>query len=370
MIDINAWLGLKRFRQLPSATRRIVFYSEGTAYWPHLSPVIMALLQEGLPVCYVSSEREDEGLALNMPAFTSFYIGRGAARTLWFLTLEARLVVLTMPGLHTSFLRRSPHVRHYAYIFHAASSLHAYQIDAWDFMDSLLLVGPQQKAEFMALQALRPSLAGKTLFDHGYARIDGLIPSASGFRGVVEHVVIAPTWGQNSLLNHSIEALIQALLDAGYTLTLRPHPHSLRFENSRLHKLRIQFGSQLQWDTRTNIHESLTKADLLVTDISSVMFDFALGLGKPVLRIETPLSWKGCAKTSLTDPAVELTFCEPWNGNVDTRELPHIRERIESITQYWQASAPLQSLREKYCFNPAKAGSAGAAILSSIEATL
>jgi hypothetical protein len=54
-----------RFLALPTDRRRVVVYSEGPAYWPHLGPVLQAMLaRHDTPIAYVSSAADDPGVAL------------------------------------------------------------------------------------------------------------------------------------------------------------------------------------------------------------------------------------------------------------------------------------------------------------------
>ena len=53
-----------RFLQLPTQMRRLTFYSEGKNYWGYLEPLLTELLAlSDVPVCYISSDEDDPGLA-------------------------------------------------------------------------------------------------------------------------------------------------------------------------------------------------------------------------------------------------------------------------------------------------------------------
>ena len=96
------WQDMRRFQALPPEMRRIVFYSEGSAYWVHLEPIIRHLVRDhGRTVCYLSSQETDPGLAQNNPRILPFCIGEGAMRTTLFRFLKAGVMVMTMPDLVT-----------------------------------------------------------------------------------------------------------------------------------------------------------------------------------------------------------------------------------------------------------------------------
>ena len=98
--------GLLSFVQTPRAQRRVVFYSEGPTYWVHLQGLVQALLASGeVPVCYVSSNPADPGLALQH-ANTKLLIDQLGAQ-LVFENLQADVLVMTMPDLDQYQVKRS-----------------------------------------------------------------------------------------------------------------------------------------------------------------------------------------------------------------------------------------------------------------------
>ena len=126
-----------RFSQLPEASRRLCFYSEGKNYWPHLSPVLQAMLaaSDG-PINYVTSDPDDPGLQSGDDRVNGFLIGEGFIRNYFFENLNSQWVVMTMPDLDQYQIKRSKQVKGYVYIHHSLVSHHmVYRPSAFDAFD-------------------------------------------------------------------------------------------------------------------------------------------------------------------------------------------------------------------------------------------
>ena len=117
-------------------------------------------------------------------------------------------------------------------------------------------------------------------------------PGASIRRGPT--VLYAPTWTPHSSLNTIGEAVIAGLIDAGYTVLVKPHENSFdaSYENSGGVDWAARLGALLQDGKGMlvrdgNVSPWLVAADVLVSDHSSVGFEYLL-LDRPLVRIEIP----------------------------------------------------------------------------------
>ncbi|MDC1433616.1 hypothetical protein N8157_03295, partial [Burkholderiales bacterium] len=106
-----------RFMHLPKAQRRLTFYSEGRNYWPHLERLVQEILTTSeIPVCYISSDKDDPGLCIEHPNYRTFNIDEGFVRNWLFENIETDVMVMTMPDLHQYQVKRSKHNVHYVYV--------------------------------------------------------------------------------------------------------------------------------------------------------------------------------------------------------------------------------------------------------------
>ena len=117
----QVWKELQRFETLDSNKSAIVFYAENKASMNHFKTLIFELTENmNLEICYVTSVKDDPMMTTKNQKIKSFYIGDGAARTKFFLTLKSRIVIMDMPDLEKYHIKRSKvYPVHYIYIFHS-----------------------------------------------------------------------------------------------------------------------------------------------------------------------------------------------------------------------------------------------------------
>lgn len=293
--DLQAF---RKFSKLAESDRRIVFYSEGPAYWPHFRSIVECLADErNQPIAYVTSDPNDPGYSAPHSNVSAFCIGTGVFRTMWFQLLKAGILVLTMPDLQNSFLKRSKYPVHYAYVFHSIVSTHMiYRTGAFDHYDSMLCVGPHHEAEIRETESLY-GLAPKELVAHGYGRLDEIIAgraksekSSSDTAGAGS-ILIAPSWGPQGLIESGMAIpLIDTLLAADFKVMLRPHPETLIRAGApytdlvNTHKSHPRFHHEQDVASKASLYGS----DLMVSDWSGAALEYAFGLGKPVLFVDVP----------------------------------------------------------------------------------
>jgi CDP-glycerol glycerophosphotransferase (TagB/SpsB family) len=294
---LRALKGFREFNILDHEDREIVFYSEDSASWVFFEPIIKELLNtHGKNICYLTSSADDPMLASQRKKIKSFYIGRGIVRTYLFLALKAKTMVMTMPDLETYQIKRSKAQKvHYVYVFHGmVSTTMIYRLYAFDHFDALLCVGPYQIKEIRANEELY-QLKPKILVESGYGRLDSIIEEAqshpqSARREGKKKILIAPTWGDNALLETCAFNLVDLLLENGHEVIYRPHPMTLRHRKKLLIKLQYKFleHKNFTYETDVGSQESLHASDILVTDWSGTAIEYAFGLEKPVIFIDLP----------------------------------------------------------------------------------
>ena len=144
------WGELKKFEKLTDKERSIVFYAENEASMNHFRLLISELTEEkNFQICYVTSVKNDPIFSSKNKNVIAFYIGDGTARTKFFLTLKAKILIMDMPDLQTFHIKRSKvYPVHYVYIFHSMFSVHSYlRKGAVDNYDTIFCVGPHQIKE-------------------------------------------------------------------------------------------------------------------------------------------------------------------------------------------------------------------------------
>lgn len=287
------WTSHRRFQKLPARDRNLVFYSETHQDWHHLQPLIDVLIGPlGRTVCHVTSE-PSVPLPPAAPGLHAFRIRSGALCTWLFQMLQADVMVLTMLDLQNFQLKRSLHPVHYCYVFHSMGSTHMVDHEnSYDHYESLLCAGPHHVAEIRRREELA-GLPPKHLFAYGYPRLERLVAAEAARAprpGGPPTVLLAPTWGPQSILPVCGEPLIAALLGAGVRVVLRPHYQTTRLAPRLVEGLLARFGADpgFRHVDRMEESDSLFDSDLLISDWSAMAIEYALGLGRPVLFVDVP----------------------------------------------------------------------------------
>ncbi|HCN45525.1 MAG TPA: CDP-glycerol--glycerophosphate glycerophosphotransferase [Pseudomonas sp.] len=368
------WQGLRAFKRVPRSERKIVFYSEGRGYWSWFEPVFRSLRREhDLPVLYVTSALDDPLLRDSPEGMHTFYVGEGSMRTLFFSTLDADVLLMTMPDLQSFHIKRSPCPVHYVYLHHSMVSTHMiYRAEAFDHFDSILCAGPHHVAETRAReQAL--GLPAKTLVEHGYGRLDGILER--GHAGPLQRggepiqVLVAPTWGVNGLIEqHGIDA-VKPLIDAGLRVILRPHPRTRKFAASKLDEIARQYRDdpRFRLDEDGDGNASLLASDIMLSDWSGAALEFAFGQERPVIFVDVPRKVLNPDYGRLEIEPIEVRIREELGVVVPTERLGDLGEIAQALAnepEQWQAS--LREARQRWIFNNGTSGATAAAYLTSL----
>lgn len=362
--------GFRDFNTLDSEDREIVFYSEDNASWAYFAPIIKELLEtHGKSICYLTSSVDDPILTRQGNEIRSFYIGMGMVRTYLFLTLKASVMVMTMPDLETYQIKRSRAKQvHYVYVFHGmVSTTMIYRLCAFDHFDALLCVGPYQIKEIRANEKLY-KLKPKTLIESGYGRLDSIIEEGRNHPRSVRregkrNILIAPTWGDNALLETCAFDLVDLLLENGYEVTYRPHPMTLRHRKELLMKLQDKFSGHKNFIYETDIgsQESLHVSDILITDWSGTAIEYAFGLEHPVIFIDLP--------RKVNNPDYQKIHLEPFEVSIRSKvgvvippdRLEDILSQIEKLCSNSDSlKKEIRKLRSENIFNIGTSGAIGA----------
>lgn len=270
-----------------SSTSGIVLYSEGTRYWNVFAPICDEFEKHRMPLVFYTSQEDDPVFLQHYSYVKPEYIGKGNRAFARLNMLEAAVCLMTTPGLDVYQLKRSKHVKHYSHILHALDDATSYRLFGLDYFDSVLLSGEYQKKGIRELEQLR-NLPQKELRVVGCPYLDVLqekilndVPSQnSSFT-----VLVAPSWGANGILAKYGTRLIDPLVKTGWNIIIRPHPQSTISEVAMLKKLEETYKdvSTIAWDYNPENIDSLSKADSMISDFSSVIFDYCFLFDKPFL---------------------------------------------------------------------------------------
>ena len=264
----------------------IVIYSEGKRYWNVFAPICNEFEQHQKELVFYTSSEDDPVFLQNYTYIKPKYIGKGNKAFARLNMLEADICLMTTPGLDVYQLKRSKHVKHYSHILHALDDATSYRLFGLDYFDSVLLSGEYQIKGIREIETLRNlppkdlCVVGCPYLDVLNEKIKDLPKTDTGFT-----VLIAPSWGASGILSKYGEQLITPLVETGWTVIIRPHPQSKISESDMLKKLEEKYKDAVNvtWDYNAENIGSLSQADIMISDFSSVIFDYCFLFDKPFL---------------------------------------------------------------------------------------
>lgn len=372
---LHEYRGLKTFKTVPREQRKLVFYTESEGYWTYFEPVFNALAnKDKTPVLYVTSSITDPFLQQSPAGLQAFYIGDGAVRTMFFAGLEADVLLMTMPDLQTFHIKRSPYPVKYVYLHHSLVSTHmVYRPAAFDHFDTILCAGPHHVEETRAREKCL-GLPAKELVEHGYGRLDAIL--AEGIKGPRQrqpqepaHVLVAPTWGENGLLELHANELVNNLLNAGLKVTVRPHPRTGQLRPQVIADMRARFDANpyFHFDNQPNARQSLHSADVMISDWSGAALEFAMGLERPVIFVDVP--------RKVQNPDYQQLECEPLEVKIrgqlgvviapdQLQNIAETAQKMASEAEQWQQAAC--QARQQWVYHVGNSGRMAANYLDSL----
>jgi YidC/Oxa1 family membrane protein insertase len=181
--------------------------------------------------------------------------------------------------------------------------------------------------------------------------------------------LLAPTWGEQSILHVCGEPLIAALLAGGIRVVLRPHYQTTRLAPRLVEGLVARFGADPGFRHVSRMEESasLHESDVLICDWSAMAIEYALGLGKPVLFVDVPPRVRNPAYAELGIEPMEMRIRRelgsvvPLDRVVDAPR--YVGELLRGAAEFRKRTV---ALREEWVFNFGRSVEAGAREIARI----
>jgi len=351
-------LGFLRIQPTSSGDRhQLVFYSEGSHYWNTFKPVLDELVRRMVPCRYLTSDENDPGLLYSSELVEAKYIGTGTKAYSYLRFLEADVCAMTTPGLEVLQIKRSKGVKHYTYLVHAPTDAAIYKLYSFDYYDSILTCGDHQIKSIKKLEVQRGTRP-KHIINAGCLYYDEMKRHMKNYEVPKDSkphitVLVAPTWGANGLLRKSGARILKLLLEKGYEVIFRPHPQSSLSEEEILNGLREELRPypNLQWDQEPDGMRSMAKADVMVSDLSGVAFDFAFVFEKPVITVKSDFNQVGLEAADLPWEPWEFGVLDLLGRQIDEAELDQLPEILTQEVGRKGNKTILRQLREESVSN-------------------
>ena len=371
-LSLEAKKNLQKIQEIENINQKIAFYAERGSDWNHYSNIINELINiHNTDIYYITSDQNDLMLTSKNKNIFTFFIGYDKVRTVFFQTLQFKVFVTTMPDLGKFNFTRSPYDVHYAYVFSSLISVHmGYMHDAFDNYDSILCLGPHQYNELKTLEQ-QYGLKQKKVIECGYGHLENIldvvekIPKNLKSRKKNMHVVVAPTYGQHSLIEIDNGELCLNLFDilakAKIEVTLRPHWMTINNNPSLISKIIENQKNCKTFKIEKDLSSinSLIDSDVLISDLSGVALEYAFGLLKPIVYIDIPLRARNTEFDEINLPAFEVEMRFSTGTIVAPEKLVDIPNIIKNLNNN-SFKMSTAKLRKKSVYNLGTSGVVGA----------
>ncbi len=269
-----------------------VIFGEDGRYWNIFHSVCDEMEARKIECEYYTMDQKDPVFDAGYKHIHPSYIGEGNRAFAKLNMLNANLCITTTPDLDVLQWKRSKNVDRYIHIFHGVGDGGGYKMFGMDFFDSVLTASEFQKGNIRRLEELR-ELKPKDLPVTGSAYLDELQKRAESYKKNRQSdeitVLLAPSWGKSAILSRFGDEIISALVNTGYHIIVRPHPQSRKVEKNILDPLMAKYPSndQLEWDESNDNFSALSRADVMISDFSGVVFEYTLIFDGLVITADT-----------------------------------------------------------------------------------
>lgn len=349
---------------------QLVFYSEKNGFYKYFQNIIETLLEKSdVIINYITSDPNDKVFEMASDRFRPFYIGENRLIVLM-MKVEADLVVMTTPDLESFHIKRSL-VRkdnEYIYVPHDVNSGNmSFRKEALDHFDTIFSSGYLNTAEIRKREEMY-HLPKKRIIEYGSGVIDNM-KSAYEQMNIAEQetkmILIAPSWQKDNILSSCIDEILERLSGHGYKIVVRPHPQFVRHEEARLvqlcQKYHMEEREDMELQTDFSSNRTVYEASLVITDWSSIAFEYSLSTLKPSLFINTPMKILNKDYEELGIVPIDIEIRNKVGKSIDMDKLdtlPTVVEELLNSNAFSRES--LAQIRDKYIYNVGNSGEVGA----------
>ena len=363
----------KRFFSV--VNKHLVFHSESSGFYKYYKGTIEYILSHtNIVIHYITNDPNDQvfEIAKTQPRLKPYYITEKKLITLM-MKLDCDVMVMTMPDLETYHIKRS-YVRkdiEYVYLQHGIGSVNLMlRKGAQDHYDTVFCCGEHQKRETQQMEELDHT-PKKKMVEWGYSLLDEMIRDyeASEKPNHREPVIlIAPSWGDGNIVDSCLDELLSRLTGRGYHVIVRPHPQHVRHKRAYMEALAEKFRDSSDVEIQLDFSSDSTVfgADLLISDWSSIVFEFAYTTLKPVLFINTPMKVMNPDYDKIDEKPIDITIRNEIGCALELGEISRVADTVQKLLDEKDSyrEAILRS-RDKYVYNLGTSAEAGAKYLIS-----
>ena len=313
-----------------------VIFSDHKRYWDVFKSVCDEFEKRKTVAEYWTASADDPALSEKYTYVKTVFIGEGNKAYARLNMMNAGTVVATTPHLDVFQWKRSKNVDWYVHLPHSVDELLGYRMFGMDFYDAVLLSGHFQEKYIRALEEMRNTkkkelvVVGSTYLDHKAAILEQTKESSRTDDEKVS-VLLAPSWGENAIFSKFGGKIIEALIDTGFDITIRPHPQSFRSEKHIIGPLQKKYpdSEHLHWNYDNDNFKILAASDILISDFSGITIDYSFTFEKPIIYADTNMDTAPYDAAWFDETVWHVKILPEMGYRLEEKDFPNMRQVIE-----------------------------------------
>lgn len=316
-----------------------LIFSDHKRYWNVFHGLCDEFEKNKVELTYYTASPDDPVFEQNYKYVHAEYLGEGNKPYAKMNMVHADIVIATTPGLDVYQWKRSRYVKWYVHIPHTVRSLYCYRMFGIDHYDSVLTTGVSQNETALRIEELRPTIqkkeyviVGSPTMDNIKFKKDEFDRSSANVTKKKKTVVVAPSWGKSGILAKFGEKFLDGISKTDYEVIIRPHPQTVVSEQDVLHPLEEKFKN-LEWNYDNDNFSVLNRADVLISDFSGTMFDFALGFDKPIVYTDVEFDTAPYDSAWLPEKMWEFRTLPRLGNKLEEKDFENINAILDSVIE-------------------------------------
>jgi len=166
------------------------------------------------------------------------------------------------------------------------------------------------------------------------------------------------------MVGRGLETVIEVLLAAGFEVSLRLHPMTVRHQPRLAQDLvgRYEHGGRFRFDPDVSTTEALLAADVMISEWSGAALEYAFARQRPVIFMDTPAKIHNPQWERIGLPALEAEIREELGRVISPGDLRAVPDAVRSLLAESAAwSERIAAARERAVFNVGRSGEVAAA---------
>ena len=342
-------INLLNFIKIDNKKKDFIFFVESKFYRNHFIDLILSLKKlDHKNIIIITSNKDDFNFFKNIS--TCFYINNYMLLVIFFKILNCKFMIMTLADLGNPF-QKSRFCKYYVYFFHAIASTHKiYTKTAFKNYDIILTNGEYQFKE-LRLAEKQFNFPKKEIVNSGYFFLDNIKKKANLHIKEKRSVLFAPSWNYNkeNLFDDFSIDIISNLLSNNFIVTLRPHPEHYKRSKNIINKINEIFLDNKSFSLDKNISnlKSLERAEIIITDSSSIVFEFMLIFKRPVIYLDYKDKIHNIDMDKVSITTIEDEFKIIFGNKLNVKKLNELPNLCENLINNNNVSSHLVDLFEK-----------------------